>query len=739
MKWPLAALINHNPYLIFFTLLLATLAANDEVKAQDELSVIKETPENGWLEYTDAANALYHYLEGQSCDLLEKRAAIVAGFHSLSDWQNRQKNVRKILSDIVGPFPERTPLHAKTIRIIDKDSFRVEHIVYESQPGFFVTSSLFIPAGLKESKAPAIIYCSGHTIEGYRSKAYQHIILNLVKKGFVVFAFDPVGQGERMEYYDSKSGKSIVGGPTNEHSYPGAQVFISGSSYAKYMIWDGIRAVDFLLTRKEVDPARIGITGRSGGGTQSAYIAAFDDRILAAAPECYITSFTRLLQSIGPQDAEQNLFNAIARGIDHADLLSVRAPKPAMIITTTRDFFSIQGARETTKEVLGVYKAYNQEDNFSMIEDDAPHESTKKNREAMYAFFQRHLNNPGSLNDEEIGLLSDDEIRVTPANQVSTTFGGETVFSLNRKETEKQLENLETSRSNLSTHLTRILNSARKLSGYQEPSEDHEPVFTGSIQREGYVVEKYFVTAEPEYIIPYLILLPDKPNGKGLIYLHPSGKSAEALQGGEMEWFVRMGFTVLAPDLIGIGEMGPGDFRGDAFIDSVSYNIWFAAVLIGRSIVGIRAADVVRLSRLLERNPAIHEIYGVALQEMAPVLLHASAFDTTISRIALIEPFSSYQSIVMNRFYKPGFIHNTVPGSLTAYDLPDLAASLAPRKLLMIDITDNLGKTIDSDSITKDFAIIRSAYHFRNADKQLNIVFRKSVERRKDYIRQWIE
>ena len=254
-----------------------------------------------------------------------------------------------------------------------------------------------MPAVINKGKAPAILYCSGHTTDGYRNKVYQHIILNLVKKGFIVFAFDPVGQGERKEYSDLNSGKSFIRGPTDEHSYSGAQVFISGSSYAKYMIWDGIRAVDFLLSRKEVDPDRIGITGRSGGGTQSAYIAAFDDRIKAAAPECYITSFTRLLQSIGPQDAEQNLFNEIERGIDHADLLEVRAPKPTMIITTTGDFFSIQGARETAKEVSGVFEAYGQPDNFSMVEDDAPHESTKKNREAMYAFFQKYLDNSGIL------------------------------------------------------------------------------------------------------------------------------------------------------------------------------------------------------------------------------------------------------------------------------------------------------------------------------------------------------
>src|SRR5450759_3655354 len=364
---------------IVVKLSLIILLNNNRINAQNELDVIKDK----WLQYSDAPNSLYHYIADQACDLLAQRSVKITRLNSLSDWQQRQKWISETLLDIVGPFPVKTSLNAKITRIIDKESYKVEHIVYESQPGFFVTSSLFIPKGLKKnSKSPSVIYCSGHSDNGYRSEVYQQVIMNLVRKGFIVFAFDPVGQGERSEYYDPDTRKSIVGGPDKEHSYSGTQAFIVGSSQARYMIWDGIRAVDYLLSRKEVDPARIGITGRSGGGTQSAYIAAMDDRIYAAAPECYITNFTRLLETIGNQDAEQNLFNEIIRGIDHADLLLVRAPQPALMITTTRDMFSIQGAIETEKEVKGIYKTYGKPDNFSRVEDDSPHASTKKNREA---------------------------------------------------------------------------------------------------------------------------------------------------------------------------------------------------------------------------------------------------------------------------------------------------------------------------------------------------------------------
>ncbi|MEI6142582.1 MAG: acetylxylan esterase [Mariniphaga sp.] len=735
-QFPNAIKIFLSFFRFIFTLSLVILLANERMKAQNELDVIK----NNWIQYSDAPNSLYHHLAGQAFNPLKERSDALSKLSVLSDWQQRQTWVKKTLLEIVGPFPEKTPLNAKIQRTIEKDGYRIEHIVYESQPGFYVTSSMFIPGGLKKKgQAPVVIYCSGHAVEGYRSAIYLHVIANLVKKGFIVFAFDPVGQGERLQYFDPKTGKSIVGGPTTEHSYPGAQAFTTGSSQARYMIWDGIRAVDYLLTRKEVDPARIGITGRSGGGTQSAYIAAFDDRICAAAPENYLTNFTRLLQTIGPQDAEQNLFNAIYRGIDHGDYLLVRAPKPTLMITTTRDMFSIQGALESEKEVAAIYKAYGKEDNFKRVEDDAPHASTKKNREAMYAFFQKYLNNPGVSSDEETQPFAPEDLRVTTTGQVSTSLGGETVFSLNRKETEKRINELKVSRGDLTKHLPKVLNSAKKLSGYLDPSENIDPVFTGRIQKNGYVIEKYFLKGEGDYVIPYLLMKPDKPNGKALIFLHPSGKSAEAAEGGEIEWFVRNGLTVLAPDIIGVGEMGSGIYKGDAYIEGSSHNLWYASILIGRSIVGLRAGDVVRLTRLLKKNRDINEVFGLARKEMAPVMLHATAFDKSITRIALIEPYSSYQSIALNRFYDSKFVSSLVPGALPTYDLPDLAATLIPRKLLFVGVTDGNGKSLDQEAISKEFEIIQTTYKTMNMDTQLNIVTLKPDEKLYDYLNKWMK
>ena len=712
------------------------LLLHEMVQAQKELDII-----SNWIQFSDAPNSLYHDLADQAYVLLEKRNDKIASIHSLADWQNYQKWIKKTLLDVVGPLPERTPLHANIVKTINKKEYKIENIVFQSQPGFYVTSSLFIPASSgKDSKAPAIIYCSGHSNDGYRNPVYQQAILNLVKKGFIVFAFDPIGQGERYEYFDPETGKAIIGERDEEHSYAGAQPFITGSSLAMYMIWDGIRAVDYLVSRKEVDPHRIGMTGRSGGGTQSAYIAAFDDRIRAVVPENYITNFKRLIQSSGPQCAEQDFFNGIKHGIDIPDLLLARAPKPALMIATTRDLtFSIQGAIETAKEVSRIYEAYNRKSDFSMVTDDAPHASTKKDREAMYAFFQKYLDNPGDSSDDEVKFLSPEELQVTKTGQVSTTFGSETVFTLNKKASEKLIEKLQASRQNIPAHIKSVVASAKRLSGYRPPDKINEPVFTGRFQKDGYVIEKYFVKGEGNYVIPYLLFKPDHPNHKDVIYIDPSGKSAEAGPGGDMERFANNGFTVLAPDMLGVGEMGPGVFRGDSYIKGVSYNVWFLSMLIGRSIVGIQASDVVRLVSLLKNQNKIEEVYGIAKKEMSPVLLHAAAFDSSITRITLIEPYSSYHSIAESRFYSPSYIHSAVPGALTAYDLPDLAASLAPRKLTMIDVKDGAGNSIDTDYINEDLSVIKSAYQNRKAGNRLKIISGKSTEDLKDIFKTWIE
>jgi len=705
---------------------------------QEEMNVLGK-----WLKYENAKSSLYNYYAAQAYEFLDEREAEIAKLTTPEDWLKRQEKVKATLHEIVGPFPDKTPLNARVTGVIQKDNYRLEKVVFESQPGFYVTAAMFIPNKLK-GKTAAIVFTSGHAQEAFRWPDYQRVCINLVEKGFVILAFDPIGQGERVQYYSSELEKSLVGDAVFEHSYVGEQCFLNGSSLARYMIWDGIRAVDYLLTRNEVDPERIGITGHSGGGTQSAYIAAFDERILAVATECYLTNTRRLWEGDGPQDAEQNLYHGVASGLDLADLLEVRAPKPALQMSTTQDFFPIQGAMETEMEVKKVYRAFGKDDNFYRVEDDAPHSVTKKNREARNAFFQKQLNLPGDPTDNEVEFLTSEELQITEKGQVSTSLGGETVFSLNKKEAQKQLERLTKARENLNSHLQNSIASAKKLSGYQQPKNSDAAVFTGRFERDGYVIEKYLINGEGDYPIPFLLFLPDKSNGAPIIYLNPNGKKEQSFIGGEIEWLVKNGHPVLSPDLVGTGEMGPNlslwaDF--DSNLGSISFKHWFGPVQTGHSQVGIHAADIQRLVLYLRQRTDFDskDIIGVAKGNSCSGLIHAASFEKSFSQIAFIDPLVSYRSIAMNQYYKADVLPPLVAGALTACDLPDLAAALAPNKLLFVNVKNQLKNPVSEKDLDLEFSVVRQSYSQAKAEQNLKIITLNQQQGIKEVLSDWMD
>lgn len=645
-----------------------------------------------WVEWSDGKNMLNHHLNDVAFSLLDKRDKEIAGLSTEQDWIARQKKVRETLMKISGPFPEKTPLNPKITGIVKKDGFKVEKIIFESMPGFYVTGCLFIPDG--KGKKPAVLNVIGHTGIAFRAEGYQKMILHLVQKGFIVFAIDPVGQGERSQYWNFDTKQPDIALSATQHSYFGSQCLISGVSSGKYFIWDGIRAIDYLVTRKEVDPERIGVTGISGGGTQTAYISALDERVKASAPTCYITGFRRLLESIGAQDAEQNMYHMIKEGLTHADYIVARAPKPTVMVTTTRDFFSIQGARETFREVSGVFKAMGNEADMSMVEDDDDHALTLKNNTATVAFFQKYFNVPGDPEPGELKLLTQEELTVTPQGQMIPYLGGETVFSLNKTETQKLMDKLAESRKNPDAHLVKVLKDARELSGYVDPPAENNSVFRGRYRRGGYSVEMYSLKGNGNYVVPLLLFVPATGSKfSTIIYLHPQGKIADAAPGGKIEQLVKAGYMVAAPDVLGTGEVSPErPLYGEAGISQ----LFFQTVLTGTSIAGIQATDIgIVINFLKTRKDAdMNNIAGMAFGEMGPSLLHAAAMNKSIKAIVLTGSPVSYRSIVMNQFYNRSFVNSSVAGALTAYDLPDLIAGMAPGRVMLSDPKDHMNETI---------------------------------------------
>ena len=670
-------------------------------KSKENLDVLTK-----WLEYTDNRNSLYHYFANMAYDSLTARKSIISQLQTEADWIKRQHSVRRKLYSIIGPFPDKKPLNARVVGHLQRPEFKVEKIIFESQPNFYVTGCIFIPEH-RQQPAPTIIYCSGHTVDGFRSETYQKVILNLTLKGFIVFAFDPVGQGERLQYFDPVSGESAVGGPTKEHSYPGAQCFIAGSSLAMHMIWDGIRAVDYLLTRPEVDAKRIGITGRSGGGTQSSYIAAFDERIYAAAPECYITNFTRLLQSIGLQDAEQNFPLGIKMGIDHGDLIEVRAPKPTLLIGTTRDFFSVQGLIETFAEAKSAYSLLGGERSLQLALDDSTHASTQKNREAMYDFFQQHLKAPGDPSEVNVHPFKNEELFATSSGQLTTSLGGETIFSLNKKRA-RTSRNLVIRQQKKTERIKRLEETMCLLL----PSGPLDPVFAGRRNCANFAIEKYFID-QTTYAMPFIIIRPlHNSRFKPVLWLSPCGKERANENWTLVNKLVKAGWSIVFPDLIGTGECGPGDFHGDAYTfkqGKGAYNIWFFGLQMGESIVRVRAREVLLLQHYLQqRAGASTLIPAIAEGIMGPVLQHAATAEPEIAPVILVNSLSSIAAILDNEYYFPELIHGVDPFLWPKVDLTDLNSALVPRGLVMINPLDHLGRPITQEQAENIFSLAKS-------------------------------
>jgi len=541
----------------------------------------------------------------------------------------------------------------------------------------------------------------------------------------IVFAIDPLGQGEHVQYYDREIKFSAIGYSVIEHCYFGNVCFLAGVSSAKHFIWDGIRAIDYLLTRSEVDPENIGVTGFSGGGTVTSYLMALDDRVKVAIPCSWPTAYRRLLEMKGIGDAETILIHGLAKGITFEDLLEVRSPKPTLMTFTSRDeYLSLQGARDALREAKKVYSAFGKEDNLELVEDDYKHWMTPKIRLAMYAFFQKHFNMTGNPAEEKTDLPTVKELTVTPTGQIATYKGGKMVFDLNKKESEKLGENLEQSRRDIAKHLIKVKIKAREISGYATPSPDKEGAFiNGRYQRKGYTVELDAILGESgDYAIPVLLFKPDDSLVKhpAVVYLHSKGKITDAVPGGEIEELVKQGYVVAAADVLGMGETKHTSGRG--------HQDGYTEVLIGRSMVGIQAGDIIRVVNYLKSRSDVNpqKIGAIAFNEMCLALLHAAAFDSSINHISLIGSLISYQSVIMNRFYRIGITKR--PGSddywhpyevdftwgiasvLTAYDLPDLMGCLAPRKIVLAGLIDSMLEPASTELISKELEFPRSVY-----------------------------
>jgi dienelactone hydrolase len=362
---------------------------------------------------------LTRWLDAKAQRFLTERAQTIARLRP-AEFEDRKNEVHSKVLGLIGGLPLTSePLNPKVHWTKDRGNYVIEGVTYESQSRYVVTANLYRPKepgpkepGPKEpGKYPAILFSIGHWEQG--KAAAQLMAANFARKGFVVLAYDPVGQGERQQTFDAKLGRSLAGGPTEQHFMAGALATLTGDNVARYFIWDGMRGIDYLVSRPEVDGSRIGATGCSGGGTQTTYIAALDPRVKAAAPACYMQSFQSLFS--GPVgDSEQSFPGFLSSGLDQTDYVELFSPRPWLIANTEKDYFTPAAAKIVFDEAQRWYQRLGFRDRVQWVVGPGGHGTPKPVREAIYGWMIRWLNgNQGAKTEEAVELLPDHELLVT--------------------------------------------------------------------------------------------------------------------------------------------------------------------------------------------------------------------------------------------------------------------------------------------------------------------------------------
>lgn len=572
-----------------------------------------------------------------------------------------QRKRRNYLDSVFGPLPERMPLNPLVTKVINRDGYTIENVLFESLPGFHVTGNLYRPVGT--GPFPGVLLPCGHSANGKAYASYQKASILLTQHGFVVFCFDPIGQGERRQLIGELP--HPIDKPISEHNKLGVAPILLGRSLAAMMVWDGIRSIDYLCSRNDVDSNRIGCTGISGGGNLTSYLMAFDERIVAAAPGCFMTTHRRKNESPGPGDAEQNLFGQIRDGFDHADFILTRAPKPTLILSATQDYVPIEGTWEAFRQAKRVYTCLGYPERIDLVEANEQHGFTRPLREASVNFMARWLQDRSLQvrEDEEVSVLADADLQVTPDGQVGWLTGAKSIFDL----FEEQAELLVERRPTLTADIVRDVAGIRSLSQLPMPQVDEadEAGMTAGVGDEGGpapMPEPQRLIFHPEQGISLPALYWPGGNEEPILLAPGDGMNKLVEEARRLQ---RGGHPVLIVEVRDTGETKTRNWRfygADAYI----------AYMLGRNWLAMRSEDLLLCSRWLAETCGRNSVALRARGEVVPAALHAYFLEPQlISDITTIDGLSSWRQL-MNDREADMHIHQVVHGSLQYYDLPDL-------------------------------------------------------------------
>lgn len=672
---------------------ILTVVGSDHLLADDDLELLDRSRAGNAEMLRNHFRALAHVVLDQRLKKYEQLKTP----DQIHSWQKQQ---RERFRELLGGFPGRTPLNVRVVGKLKGDGFRAEKIIYESRPGFLVTATLYLPQ--TPGPYPGVLVPCGHSENGKAATSYQKVCMLLAKNGCAALIFDPPGQGERKQVLVEKGhGHTVNAAPfrsTSEHMVTGVAPVLLGQNLATYFIWDGMRGIDYLQSRDEIIADRIGCTGSSGGGNQTAFLMALDERIVAAAPGNFITTTRIKNDRPGPGDAEQNIFGQTKYGIDHPDFLLMRAPKPTLILAATQDFVPIEGSWIAYRQAKRLYGRLGFPERVGLVETDDKHGYNQKLRVAMVRWMRRWLlGKDDAIIEGELTPFSDEQVQCTPQGQTLLVDGAKSIFDLNQEEERR----LRVERAGMWSKLS--IAARRKVVGQvvgaaataELPESAVEQL--SIVKRDAYHVERVVFAVSPELKVPALLFVPEERTGKATVYLHHDGKAAEAWADGEIVRLVSSGQMVLALDVAGCGEtqMKPWRYGSTSGVLGPNSAEFYVAFMLGRSFVGLRAEQILMATQWLRGRPqGALSIDLIATGELTVPALHAAVLEPDLFDVVKLRSGLDTWRCVVDTPVTERQLINVVHGALLHYDLPDLRAMIPRGRLKVTDPRDAVGKPI---------------------------------------------
>lgn len=649
------------------------------------------TPEEAKAQSDAAMATLGSYLNELGYAQLAKRAEAMKAVATRPDAERRQAAVRQKIASLVGGIPKSDgPVVKRTFGTARETGFTIERIAFQSCPDYWVTANVYVPEG--RGPFPAMVITVGH---GGGKEFLFSWGATLARAGVLVLAYDPMGQGERLQHFDRELGDSKLE-RLGEHEHANQSALLIGQSIARYWFADGMRAVDYLVERRDVDPARIGTFGCSGGGTAAAYLAAMDPRIAVAVVSSFITSFRELLPGNGPQDAEQTLPRFIAAGLDFADWVELAAPRPYAIVAYEHDFFPIAGAAETFAEARDFYARFDATANLTLVRGPGGHCNLPAVMPEVLGFLMHHLQGPGAPIPafENVRPRDQEELIVTPKGQVSTSLGGKTVEDLVR-------ENLRTRtrRAERRTPAPETVDALRErlrrdihLVAGTSPLPDEPPPVRRTLlaQKEGYQLQAVEIQSEPGITLAGRLALPSGTRPRPTVLWMDAQPLDRTVTAPAFVRLVETGHMVLALHVRGV--LGEPDPHPDYLALGQYMSPALRAIIVGRTLIGMRVDDACRaiawLATLDEVDRKRMIAYGRGAQGL--VALHAAVLDPAITEVIMEDTLVSYRAAAEAGLHRD-LCELVLPGVLNSYDTDDLLRAISPRPATIVNPVDAMG------------------------------------------------